>query len=124
MTVRADTRERYEEIELELKELRRYASTMKTGAWGLMAFGWVVNAVILGGVALFVPEWLMVVAPAFVGAQALVAWWDTQARLKRLQAHNLTLHDELLRTQELLVRYVVPEERQGAAEQIVPHALR
>lgn len=122
--MKAVERERYETLALEMKELQNYTRSMRSGVWFLLAVGLVINAVVLGGIALLLPEWLMVLAPAVVAAQVLVAWWDTQARIKRLQAHNLTLHDEMLRTQELLVRYVVPEERQGAAEQIVPHAMR
>jgi hypothetical protein len=124
MKTRGEVRERYEELELERKELRRYASSMQSGVWFLLALGLVINAAVLGGVALLAPGWLLVVAPALVGAQALVAWWDTQARIKRLQAHNLTLHDELLRTQELIVRFVVKDERQDAAAEVVPQAMR
>lgn len=117
-------RERYEALELELKELRQYTRSMRSGIWFLLAVGLVINAVVLGGIALLIPEWLMVLAPAVVSAQVLAAWWDTQARLKRLQAHNLTLNDELLRTQELIVRFVVKDERQDAAAAVVPQAMR
>jgi len=99
--------ERYQKIALEIQEVHRYEGP---NGWLRFAVGFLMAAVVFGIAFLSYPPAFPVFASSVVVAAVWTAWSDTQSRLARLEAHNITLHDEIVRLQEVTVRYCVKEE--------------
>jgi hypothetical protein len=111
--------ERYQNIALEVQEVRQYE---RPNGWLRFGVGFLMAAVVFGIAFLLHPPSFPVFAASVVVAAVWTAWSDTQTRLARLQAHSTNLHDEIVRLQEVTVRYCAKEELKDAAFDIARSA--
>lgn len=124
MTNRSQSRrEDYMAIEVEMREIIQQSKDLRSFGWVLGLISGGVALAACGAVWVFAPGAYPVLVPAIVIAAVGWAWYDLQSRIERMKMHAVTVHDQVLRTQELVFRYVVPHERQADAEHVVPQAL-
>lgn len=122
--------ERYSDIESELKEIRREEglfipfrsneSTMvffvKVGFSCLISFS----------IFLVSPKWYPPIFGSLLMLMILYLGAELTSRTRRLQYHLVTVHDETLRTQELILKFSVPKDPASEIEAstIAPATLR
>lgn len=120
--------ERYVQIQLELKEIKVQREFRKPAMYFVwLAIVWVVNAIFFGGVVLLASKifatpfsGMYVITGSFLSASVITVVGMLQLTVDRIQAHNLTLHDQILRLQELTLRFAVAPKDFDEASAIVP----